>query len=405
MRLRDYITRRVLGYIAVAIAAAVLSLCGIGKAHAGSDGTQCGSSESTWTEGCDQGTAYAECSTQFASLVSRNPGSTPVYPCSLESGDATGGAFRCQVRTVFGLNSCGPSGGAPFFNFRGACSARPLHDNWKHDGDPHTVDKVCDKGCAYESALELDPQGPSFTYYAPTGATCKTGDAPPPTECEDELCEPDRDGDGYPDSTDAFPDDPNEWKDTDGDGKGDNGDIDPDDPDNGKDDGEGNESDNEASGGGTCTSAPSCQGDGIACNALYQNWRTRCAVESLKDLISGTPGQGTIVDLGPTNNKLDGIRDGVADLGKYLKGDGQSLPSAPAMPFEEGSASSQSWNSGLASNGACPSPEMVTITLGGVSQQVDFSFGPLCQFADILRPLIIALGAIVSAYIIAGVRR
>ncbi|MEA3559859.1 MAG: hypothetical protein U9R75_11455, partial [Candidatus Thermoplasmatota archaeon] len=37
----------------------------------------------------------------------------------------------------------------------------------------------------------------------------------------------DRDGDGVPDSEDAFPDDPDEWADVDGDGIGDNSDTDP----------------------------------------------------------------------------------------------------------------------------------------------------------------------------------
>jgi hypothetical protein len=37
--------------------------------------------------------------------------------------------------------------------------------------------------------------------------------------------EPDRDGDGYPDSEDTFPDDPNEWFDSDNDGYGDNSDA------------------------------------------------------------------------------------------------------------------------------------------------------------------------------------
>ena len=39
----------------------------------------------------------------------------------------------------------------------------------------------------------------------------------------------DADGDGYPDSTDAFPNDSSEWQDTDGDGVGDNGDAFPND--------------------------------------------------------------------------------------------------------------------------------------------------------------------------------
>jgi len=43
---------------------------------------------------------------------------------------------------------------------------------------------------------------------------------------QEELAPSDKDGDGVIDSEDAFPDDPNEWKDTDGDGIGDNADQD-----------------------------------------------------------------------------------------------------------------------------------------------------------------------------------
>ncbi|MCP5545466.1 MAG: PQQ-dependent sugar dehydrogenase [Akkermansiaceae bacterium] len=51
--------------------------------------------------------------------------------------------------------------------------------------------------------------------------TMQTGNLPPP---------PDSDGDGVPDATDAFPDDPTETTDSDGDGTGDNADAFPDDP-------------------------------------------------------------------------------------------------------------------------------------------------------------------------------
>ncbi len=49
-----------------------------------------------------------------------------------------------------------------------------------------------------------------------------------------DIFDPDRDsdGDGYPDSQDAFPDDPNEWRDSDNDGIGDNSDTSPYDLDN-----------------------------------------------------------------------------------------------------------------------------------------------------------------------------
>ena len=68
-------------------------------------------------------------------------------------------------------------------------------------------------------AFELrvsDPQGLS------SADTCLVMITPPPTDNND------RDGDGYPDSEDAFPDDPSEWLDTDGDGTGNNADTDDD---------------------------------------------------------------------------------------------------------------------------------------------------------------------------------
>jgi hypothetical protein len=43
-----------------------------------------------------------------------------------------------------------------------------------------------------------------------------------------DMIDPDDDNDGYPDNVDAFPNDPNEWRDTDGDGIGDNADPDDD---------------------------------------------------------------------------------------------------------------------------------------------------------------------------------
>lgn len=358
---------------------------------------------------CDQGKAYADAEKQ----ATTEGGGRCMYglyiidvtgPVLDQQGGSYAGRYRCKLQSG-DPESVFRSLGVERSYYGATCANRPDERNWKHDGNPQTVDRVCHQGCAYEATLMLDPEN-SYTYYDATGSVCKIGEAPPPVECPNGNCEPDRDGDGHPDSTDAFPDDPKEWRDTDGDGIGDNSDIDPDDPDNGKDDGEGNESDNTAAGGGTCSQPPSCSGDGIACNTLYQNWKTRCATESLKDLLSGTPGGGTIVDLGPTNNKLDGIREGLNDIGKLLKGEGTSVPGAPDMPWQDGVPNSPpTWELGLPDNGSCPSPEGFTITLGGVSQTVEFSYDPICQFAEMLRTLIIAMGLLVAGFIVSGVRR
>lgn len=49
--------------------------------------------------------------------------------------------------------------------------------------------------------------------------------APPPVSAPPSSPPVDTDGDGYPDTSDAFPNDPNEWLDSDGDGFGDNVDL------------------------------------------------------------------------------------------------------------------------------------------------------------------------------------
>jgi hypothetical protein len=110
------------------------------------------------------------------------------------------------------------------------------------------------------------------SYYA-TGAICTEADVPPPR--------PDADQDGVPDEDDAFPNDPNESADSDGDGIGDNADVAIDDATNGDDksaEGEDNgERDNKAEGGRDCNAPPSCSGDGIQCNQLFQQWSIRCS--------------------------------------------------------------------------------------------------------------------------------
>lgn len=163
------------------------------------------------------------------------------------------------------------------------CSTRePQLGGWAAPGGADVPD-VCHDGCYYGGTLEIPVGGEGYEGPAwyPSGAACVPNeDAPPP--------EPDADGDGVPDDQDAFPNDPNEQTDADEDGVGDNADTAPEDPDNGADDGEGNESDNVAAGGGTCQAPPTCSGDGIACAQLYQQWRTRCAVEGERQGVTGT---------------------------------------------------------------------------------------------------------------------
>ncbi|WDK64795.1 hypothetical protein JH271_10840 [Xanthomonas campestris pv. campestris] len=137
------------------------------------------------------------------------------------------------------------------------CAARPSEFGWLVDG----LGAKCHTGCTYA-------YDPTAGGYSPSGTTCTSEESPEPKL--------DTDGDGVPDDEDAFPNDPNESKDTDGDGIGDNADIAPEDPTNGEDKEEGDEKDNQASGGGNCGAPPSCSGDAIACNTNWQVWRLRC---------------------------------------------------------------------------------------------------------------------------------
>ena len=104
----------------------------------------------------------------------------------------------------------------------------------------------------------------------------------------------------------------------------------------------------------------------------------------------------------------DGDGDGTGDPG----GEQPNVPSPEypgdiPMPWAEGTIPSTpdgQWSSGLG-GGSCPASKSVAVGLGGVSTTVNFSFQPLCDFATLIRGLVLACAAIASAYIIAGVRK
>ncbi len=229
----------------------------------------------------DQGSAYAGCIAAAAAATgdfngsgsgkctARNPpGGYPSYFCEGSGGD--GKLYPCSTMGTQENDHVYPSDQT--------CASRPPEYTWT--SPTATPTDVCSNGCAYTYAVDAtDPKG---YVYMPGGGVCEST-----SENEPKI---DTDGDGIPDDEDAFPNDPNESKDTDGDGIGDSADIAPEDPTNGEDDGEGNEKDNTSSGGGDCRFPPQCTGDGIACNTLFQTWKTRCAVEAQGGAISGNPG-------------------------------------------------------------------------------------------------------------------
>lgn len=225
----------------------------------------------------DQGQAYAGCVASLA-IAGAHAGATP-NGCTLEAAGTTNSRYDCRVNTpTHGVSGCNfwHGGTETNHNFPHAqlCSTRSNQFGWM---TPPNQGGVCSQGCEYILTAEMD----GTKYHSPTGAVCDTA----------EMAEPqiDTDGDGVADEDDAFPNDPNESADSDGDGIGDNADVAPDDATDGADDGEGDESDNTASGGGTCEAPPSCQGDGVACNTNFQVWKTRCATEGLGGKITGDP--------------------------------------------------------------------------------------------------------------------
>lgn len=139
-------------------------------------------------------------------------------------------------------------------------------------------------------------------------------------------------------------------------------------------------------------------------NALNQ---LRAALEAQAGMEPGT-------DLTPAEDLADSETKesqwpGFCDWAKYVcdaidwmkkEPDLQEVP----VPMEEASVEMQNWSSGLG-GGQCPAPLTVNVSLGAASQQIDFTFEPLCQFAQMMFPVVTAMGLLLGAYIVAGVRQ
>lgn len=313
------------------------------------------------------------------------------------------------------------------------CLARPeVVEQWQVDGQPGQ-DLVCHEGCTYGSYF--DPST-GQSYYSTVDSTdgqwfgqCTVGPSTPaPSTCTGGTCFPDADGDGSPDDVDAFPNDPGEDKDSDGDGLGDNGDVLPNDPNNGSDGsgptppgtGPGDDTDNYASGGGVCgATPPACSGDGILCNLLMQQYKARCALErieghasgiedGIQDLLAqGSDPNGSGDDDTGTNGILSNLLGKVEDMSDWMMGDGTDPPglNGPTMPEKAVGADADEFESYLDGSASCPEPVSVSIEFMGTVAPISFEYTPVCDFLELVRPLILALGSLLSAYIVVGLRR
>jgi len=223
------------------------------------------------------------------------------------------------------------------------CKARAEQTGWKASGGGSGAD-VCHEGCRYSGSL--DASSPTGITYSPNGSNCTLADAPAPEA-----------GGGG------------------GDDGGGGGEI-------GGGDGGGDGGEGGGDGGG---------GDG-----------------------GGGGGGGGGGD-GDGEGDGDGDGDGDDDDGEEGEEPGGEQPNVPSPEYEgdipfpwlDGqmpSSSEGQWSSGLG-NGSCPAPKSVSVGVGGYSASLEISFKPLCDFALLIRGIVLAVSAVVSAYIIAGVRR
>jgi len=397
---------------------------------------------------CDQGMAWSMVNARASSYetyVNSRPGSSGwtkgVEPASCGTDKCY---YRCYViRTGTGTAGCTGDGGQQDFYYLKdkTCASRGEETGWL--AGPA---QVCFQGCVYTAYSDPDVGRYWSTFDEGSGTVpglCTSND----TVKEPEI---DTDGDGVPDDQDAFPNDPNESVDTDGDGIGDNADIAPEDPENGKDDGEGDEKDNQAAGGADCRTPPSCSGDGIQCNMLYQTWRTRCAVESQGGKVTGAPGdcgagytcEGTGVacaQLAVARQQLCGTGDGDGDgtvtgsgscdttyvctggdaaacavlrethklrctLDKLTEGNGdddygeENTPSDFFGVGAEGADTDLLDSNGWLSNRSCPAySDPVLSRLGGNMQE---GLSALCDGASVLAAYVLILGFMHAAWIL-----
>lgn len=54
---------------------------------------------------------------------------------------------------------------------------------------------------------------------------------------------------------------------------------------------------------------------------------------------------------------------------------------------------------------ACPAGEQFTVSFMGLTQNLEFSYQPLCQFMSMIRPFVIAIAYLIGAYILMGLSR
>ena len=124
---------------------------------------------------------------------------------------------------------------------------------------------------------------------------------------------------------------------------------------------------NTDSGGTDCNAPPSCSGDGVLCNVDFQNWKTRCAIET-----TGKPQES---DYGTSHTAAEAF--GAADYG-----------TAAAASLDA---------SGWLGSGACPTLPQVTF----MSHVYSMSDWLPCSIMQLIGVFVVLGGYVQAAFIIA----
>lgn len=66
--------------------------------------------------------------------------------------------------------------------------------------------------------------------------------------------------------------------------------------------------------------------------------------------------------------------------------------------------SDQSIDSDISFGGSCPAPLSSDINFMGLNKTIEFSFDPVCQIAEFIKPVVISISAFSAALIVAGIR-
>jgi len=151
--------------------------------------------------------------------------------------------------------------------------------------------------------------------------------------------------------------------------------------------------------GGQCTQAgtPTCTGE--KCNAmeytqLMMQWRSACAIEKLAAKGVGDTPVGPVTDA--NGNGVADVLEGIGDA--TGPGDGNE-DVAGAKKWGIGVSTSLLNSENIFGGGSCPQPPSFTM-MGSTISGADFPY--FCQFAFIMRGLILIFGAFTAVKILMG---